>query len=130
MVQSFGGDDGFGQNAAQHEFIQRQLERFFGPDIVVAGPGDNKHADGQRILARADGWTKWWSLGIHPRAGRQRRAILAGDTRLVFKVAAGTEIEYEVPRHDLGCLTLAERAKIAHSVFNSYLDASVPMRTD
>ena len=32
-----------------------------------------------------------------------------------------TEIEYEVPRRDLEELTLAERAKVAHSVFYSYL---------
>jgi sugar phosphate isomerase/epimerase len=38
----------------------------------------------------------------------------------------GTEIEYEVPRQDLAGLTLAERAKVAHSVFNSYLDAAAP----
>jgi sugar phosphate isomerase/epimerase len=33
----------------------------------------------------------------------------------------GTEIEYEVPRQDFGGLTLDERAKVAFSVFNSYL---------
>jgi sugar phosphate isomerase/epimerase len=37
----------------------------------------------------------------------------------------GTEIEYEVPRQDLGALTLAERAKVAFSVFQTYLDGKV-----
>lgn len=36
---------------------------------------------------------------------------------------AGTEIEYEVPRKDLAALTLAERARVAYSVMNAYLDA-------
>lgn len=38
----------------------------------------------------------------------------------------GTEIEYEVPRRDLKELTLAERAKVAHSVFYTWLDAPRP----
>lgn len=38
---------------------------------------------------------------------------------------AGTEIEYEVPRQDLGALTLAERARVAYSVFNTYLGTPV-----
>jgi sugar phosphate isomerase/epimerase len=37
----------------------------------------------------------------------------------------GTEIEYEVPRPDLGGLTLEERAKVAFSVFEHFLVSTV-----
>ena len=39
----------------------------------------------------------------------------------------GTEIEYEVPRKDLRFLTYAERAKVAFSVFTTFLD-DLPVR--
>ena len=39
---------------------------------------------------------------------------------------AETEIEYEVPRQDLGALTLAERAKVGFSVFQTFLDGPGP----
>ena len=38
---------------------------------------------------------------------------------------AGTEIEYEVPRQDLGALTLAEKARVAYSAFMTFLDGRV-----
>ena len=34
----------------------------------------------------------------------------------------GIELEYEVPRPDLGALTLAEKARVAYSVFHTFLD--------
>ena len=61
---------------------------------------------------------------IEARTGR----LYPGDGCLPLReflaaLPADVEIEYEVPRQDLGLLTLDERAKVACSVFNSFLDA-------
>lgn len=38
--------------------------------------------------------------------------------------APDTEIEYEVPRQNLGALTLAQRARVAYSAFNWFMDSA------
>jgi len=43
---------------------------------------------------------------------------------LLAALPPGTEIEYEVPRRDLGFLTVRERARVAYSVFHTFLGAA------
>jgi sugar phosphate isomerase/epimerase len=64
-------------------------------------------------------------LRVEARTGR----LYPGDGNLPLReflkaMPQALEIEYEVPRHDLGFLTLAERAKVAYSVFHSFLDGA------
>ena len=60
------------------------------------------------------------------RESRGRR-LLPGDgdlplAQLLSAVPSDVEVEYEVPRQDFAALTLAERARVAFSVCNAYLD--------
>lgn len=43
---------------------------------------------------------------------------------LLAALPPGTEIEYEVPRRDLGFLSVRERARVAYSVFHTFLGAA------
>ena len=94
-------------------------------------PADVRAADPARIvfvqlcdarLPRREPTTD--ELRHEARTGR----LFPGDGELplpefIAALPPGTEIEYEVPRQDLAALTLAERARVAYSVCNAYLDA-------
>ena len=76
--------------------------------------------DGKRL----DGEVTDDVLRVEARTGR----LYPGDGNLPLReflaaLPPGTEIEYEVPRQDLGLLTLTERAKVAFSAFQTYLDS-------
>jgi len=72
---------------------------------------------------RIDGDVSESDLRLEARSGR----LYPGDGALPLRafidaLPSHLEIEYEVPRQDLGWLTLDERARVAFSVFTTFLD--------